>query len=301
MLLKHFSGWEEADALTYRQIYTRLGGNTSTHPDLLNIQHELFNIPHRYMIKTDSRGDITGAICVWKDLFLANDSSTWELTKKKALPIPRDELILPLNKSEKFIIPYRTKILSSIHNANIKNSSYKCNSEREICIAKRLSEFTSKSRQTRQREVKKFIASGGGVKSISDFSASDAMDIYDELFYMRRGLHTKDLEINKALLRDYPDKFFGMILTHDEKPCAMQVIIKAETQMNICFDYINIGYDTNYKSLCLGTVLTWLNLKAAAEFCEKKNKTMRFSFGKPTFPYKARWCHQEPLGRIITF
>ncbi|MFJ5855384.1 hypothetical protein [Enterobacter cancerogenus] len=301
MLLKYLTRWEEADALAYRQAYNRLGGNASSHPDLLNIQHELFSIPHRYMIKSNSRGDVTGAICVWKDIFLANDSPTWELTKKKALPISKDELILPLDKSESFLIPYRTKILSSIHKDNVKNSTYTLNSSRKICIAKKISEFTSKSRQTRQREVKKFIASGGRIEPISNFNASEAMDIYDKLFHMRRGVYIKDLDLNKTLLRDYPDKFFGMILIHNEKPCAMQVITKAETEKSVCFDYINIGYDTSYNSLCLGTVLTWLNLKAATEFCDRKNKAMRFSFGKPTFPYKKRWCHQEPLGRIITF
>lgn len=301
MFLRHLAGWEEADALTYRQTYTRLGGNASTHPDLLNIQHQLFNIQHRYMVKSDAKGYVIGALCVWEDNFLANDGATWELTKNKALPIARDELIFPLDKTRKFFVPFHSKILSSLHKGNIKNSTYTFNSGRVICIAKNPSEFTKKTKQTRQRELKKFLASGGKIKPISSFTTSDAMDIYDKLFHIIRGVHTKDLDYNKNLLRDYPDKFFGHILTHNDEPCAMQIIIKAESQYNICFDYINIGYDTNFTSLCLGTVLTWVNLIAAQDMCDEKQKKMRFSFGKPTFPYKTRWCTQESLGRIVTF
>ncbi|MGX5054351.1 hypothetical protein ACWKX9_12005 [Enterobacter asburiae] len=208
MFIKYLSGWEDADLSVYRQAYMRLGGNASTHPDLLNVQHELFNIDHRYMVKTDSSGEIIGALCVWEDKFLANDYTTWELTKKKALPIAKDELIIPLDSKRKFILPFHSKILSSLHKKNVRNSTYKINSGRTICIAKTPSEFTSKTRQTRQREIKKFIASGGVLKSIADFSASEAMDIYDELFKIRRGCHTKDLEVNKSLLRCYPDNFF---------------------------------------------------------------------------------------------
>jgi len=300
MLLKHLTGWEESDASTYLQTYTRLGGNASTHPDLLNIQHQLFNIHHRYMVKTDSKGYVIGAICVWEDNVLANDGTTWELTKNKALPIARDELIFPLDKTRNFFIPFHSKILSSLHKGSVKNATYTLNSGRTICIAKSPSELTKKTKQTRQRELKKFLTSGGKIKPISGFTASDAMDIYDKLFYIRRGVHTKDLDCNKNLLRDYPDNFFGNILIYNNEPCAMQIIVKAETQHKICFDYINIGYDTNLTSLCLGTVLTWVNLNAAQDMWDEKQKKMRFSFGKPTFPYKTRWCTQEPIGRILT-
>lgn len=253
------------------------------------------------MVRADPKGNILAAACVWNDKYLANDCATFDLTKSKSLPISKDEIILPMNKNVKLVIPFRSKIISSLHSNNIINSSYKFNANRNICIAKNTSEFTSKTRQTRQREVKKFLANGGEIKPISCFTASDAMDIYDKLFCIRRGVHTKDLVYNKALLQDYPDKFFGHVLTHNGEPCAMQIIVKAETQYFICFDYINIGYDTNFSSLCLGTVLTWINLLAAQDLCDKKQKQMRFSFGKPTFTYKTRWCHQEPLGRIITF
>lgn len=299
MLLKYFSKWEEAESSTYRLNYTLFGGNASSNPDLLDFQHEVYNIPHRYMVKVNSKGSVIAAVCVWKDKFLANDCLTSDFTKHKALPVPKDELLLPVDKSAKFLLPFNSKILSSLHAENVINVSFKMNSGRAICIAKPVSEFTPKTRQTRQREVNKFISHGGEIKNISEFSTSDAMDIYDELFYMRRGVHTKDLDLNKYLLKECRDKLFGFILMHDNTPCAMQLILKTETQCVIFFDYINIGYNIHYNSLCLGTVLTWLNLKAATELCNEKNKGMRYSFGKPTFSYKDRWCNQEPLGRVI--
>lgn len=301
MLINFFLGWEEADASTYAECFMLYGGNASAHPDLLDLQHKLFRIPHRFMIKADSMGIPIAAVCVWAEKYIANDSATTDLTRTKSLPISRDELLLPIQKNSRLILPFKSKILSPLHCGQAMNTTYKWNAKRRICIAKRPSEFSSKTRQTRQREIKKFVESGGEIRSISNFCASDAMDIYDALFLKRRGVNTKDIELNKNLFREHPGNFFGGVLFHDGEPCAMQIIVKSETKNIICFDYINIGYDTRYKGLCLGTVLTWLNLKQASEICAQKEKIMRFSFGKPTFEYKSRWCNYEPLGRVITF
>ncbi|WP_408672828.1 hypothetical protein [Xenorhabdus szentirmaii] len=34
---------------------------------------------------------------------------------------------------------------------------------------------------------------------------------------------------------------------------------------------------------------------------KRKGVAMRFSFGRPTFDYKDRWCHREKLYKVITF
>ncbi|MGQ6213977.1 hypothetical protein ACUNGV_19005 [Serratia sp. IR-2025] len=40
-------------------------------------------------------------------------------------------------------------------------------------------------------------------------------------------------------------------------------------------------------------------MRAAYELCEREGKEMRYSFGKPTAPYKDRWCERAPLGRTL--
>ncbi len=292
-------GWEETGLDVYRKCHYELNGNASSDPDLLNFQHQIYNIKHRYMIKVDNKENILAAICVWDDKYLANDPRTSELTSSESLPISSNELVLPISKDAKIILPFKTKILSSLHGANILNSTFRFNARRKICIARNPLEFSSKTRQTRKRELKKFMEMGGEILDVENFDAKTTMYIFDDLFYKRRGKHAINLSLNIELIKSFPEKFVGKILFMHGKPCAMQLITKSECKGAIFFDYINIGLDTALKNLSLGTVLTWVNLNHASEMCVKTNKAMRFSFGRPTFDYKARWCDSYELGRSL--
>lgn len=51
-------------------------------------------------------------------------------------PFNKDEMILPISSSVKTVIPYRSKILSSLNGRSTLNSTFSLNSQREICLAK---------------------------------------------------------------------------------------------------------------------------------------------------------------------
>ena len=59
---------------------------------------------------------------------------------------------------------------------------------------------------------------------------------------------------------------------------------------------MNGGYDREHNGFCPGTIVTWLNVRAAYELCEREGKEMRYSFGKPTEAYKDRWCDARRWG-----
>ncbi|MFO3875794.1 GNAT family protein [Serratia marcescens] len=88
--------------------------------------------------------------------------------------------------------------------------------------------------------------------------------------------------------------------TKPGQPCAFQLITRADSPEWICFDYVNGGYDREHNGFCPGTIVTWLNVRAAYELCEREGKEMRYSFGKPTEAYKDRWCERAPLGRTLS-
>ncbi|MDP8748797.1 hypothetical protein QZQ38_10180 [Serratia marcescens] len=63
---------------------------------------------------------------------------------------------------------------------------------------------------------------------------------------------------------------------------------------------VSISSRANNNGFCPGTIVTWLNVRAAYELCEREGKEMRYSFGKPTEAYKDRWCERAPLGRTLS-
>jgi hypothetical protein len=300
MFIKRFSKWEECSIQNYRHYYHLYGGDVSSHPDILDFQHNHLGINHKYLVKVDSQGNPGAAICVWNDKFLANDSSTSSLTTAAPLPISTNELIVPIKDNFKTIIPFKSKIISSLKKSSVSNSTFRYNAKRKICIAKTIPEFSTKTRQTRNRELRKFLADGGRIEAINSYSPDDIVDMYSELFKKRRGVVSKNDGLLKNMIETLPGNFFGSVLFLKNEACALQLITKAESQSLIYYDYINIGFDMSIKNHCLGTIITWVNVNEAYEECLEKNKRMRFSFGKPTFDYKARWCNQESLGRVLT-
>ncbi|MFU2317182.1 GNAT family N-acetyltransferase [Rahnella sp. PCH160] len=300
MFITNLLGWEEGTLKEYQECYNLYGGNFSTHPDVIELQRQLLNIDARYFIRADKKGSMQGGICVWGAKMLANDYDSKCFTHQLSLPVAKDELILPISNSRSFILPFKSKIISSIHRASIINTTYTVNSQRHICIAKDVDKLSIKTRQTRKKEFRTFLAQGGEVHRVEDFSATELVEIYSALFFKRR-LSKINHKTELAHFLDVLKKHtFGSILFIDNSPVAFQLIMKAESPDIISYDYINIGLDTSYSKLSLGTVITWLNINEASEECQRKGKKMRFSFGKPTADYKNRWCLQEPLGRTIT-
>ncbi|WP_160620722.1 GNAT family N-acetyltransferase [Mixta intestinalis] len=298
--MARLSGWEEASAADYQRAYLRYGGNFSTHPEVLAIQSQQLKVNQRYFVKTTRLGEIKGALCVWNNQFIANDYATANIVSTADLPIARDELILPLAADEKFFLPFNSKILSACHRQQIINTTYRVNAGRTLCLAKSVAQFSAKTRQTRKKELRKFLLQGGEVLPIQQFSADDVSMIYAELFFKRRNRKIEKSDEQRDFLRQIKPHIFGNILFFNGNPCAIQLIMKAESERHITYDYINIGLDPALSALSPGTIITWLNVQQADSECQHKGKAMRFSFGRPTVDYKNRWCYQEPVGRILT-
>ncbi|MFD1803191.1 GNAT family N-acetyltransferase [Mixta tenebrionis] len=299
-LTAKLSGWEEATAADYRHAYLRYGGNFSTHPDVLAIQNQLLKVNSRYFVRANGQGEIKGALCVWNNQLIANDYASENITSAACLPIAKDELILPLAPQEKIFLPFNSKILSCCHRQQAINSTYRFNARRSLCLAKGVAQFSAKTRQTRKKELRKFLQQGGEILPIQQFSADDILTIYAELFFKRRNQKIEKSAAQREFLQQIKPHIFGDILFFNGSPCAIQLIMKAESARHITYDYINIGLDPALSALSPGTIITWLNVQQADSECQSKGKAMRFSFGRPTVEYKNRWCYQQPVGRIVT-
>lgn len=297
MLIRKFLGWEEASFEDYKKCYSRYGGNFSTHPDVLSYIHNNADCSEKYFVHHTS-GAVDGAVCVWDKNRLANDIATGSLTSRLCLPVARDELILPVTKEKNIFIPFKSKIISPI-NKNIINRNELFNARRSICLAKPLTSFSKKTVQTRNRELNKFLNSGGEIRDQSEFSAGEMFDIYNSLFEMRRGKQHHNKGNALDFIRNFRSFFFGKILFLSNTPCAFMMVTNCDSNDIISLDFINIGINKEVKQHSLGSILMWVNINEAYNNLSSKGKVIRFSFGRPTADYKQRWCFREKLGRLL--
>ncbi|PIJ49234.1 Mig-14 family protein [Erwinia sp. OLTSP20] len=304
--MKHFFiskilRWDVGTASDYKQCHNLYGGSFVTHPEVLEFLHSRYDCQPTFYVKRDSSGVPVGSFCTWLGSHLAGDIKVTKKLDMEYCPFNKDELILPVSPGTKIIIPVKTKIISNINANSIFNLTFKKNSNRGICIAKGCGKegFSSSTKNSRNRELKRFIKAGGKVVDQSEYSPDELVSIYFELYEKRWGNKHGNYHQLVDMITNLRHFFFGHVLLLNDTPCAFQLIMKADSPEWISFDYINGGYDTVHDSFCPGTIVTWVNVHAAYSLCESLGKKMRYSFGRPTADYKNRWCKTEPVGRIL--
>ncbi|PHM67313.1 hypothetical protein [Xenorhabdus sp. KJ12.1] len=291
-------GWKKANYKNYRDTYELFGGGIVTSPEVLSFLHERFNLHEKYFVKTDKYNNITAAVCTWENNFLAGDQSVALKHKINKYPLNFDELLFPVDKGKSLIMPFKTKFLSSMNSNEFINCSHIINSRREICLVKHPSKKTF---STRNRELNKFIKAGGKIIGTLNFSVENLVDIYDDLYFSIRKEHVLKKEMVE-FLNELPTLRYGNLLFFDENPVAMQYVLKKECSNWVNYDYHNMGRkNIDIQEISIGTIAMWVNVKEAIEYTSRNNLEMRFSFGRPTFDYKDRWCKRDKLYRIITF
>ena len=288
-------GWQQGSAIEYQEAYNKFGGSVITSPEVLNFIHSRFNLNEKFHIKKDKNKQIVGAFCTWHDKYLAGEQKIAHGLGLYRYMLNFDEIILPLSPNEKFIITAKSKFLSEKNKAQVINAFEKINAHREICLVK---SFSKKTISTRNRELNKFIKKGGSIINISEYLPHELVDIYDELYFKRRKEHCAKKEFLESL-KALPNLPFGNILWLENKPVAMQFVVKKDSPNWVCFDYINSGMDMEYPDLSLGTIAAWVNVRDAIEYTTKRGLELRYCFGRPTFDYKERWCKRSSLQRVV--
>lgn len=294
------SGWEIGDKDQYAEAYHIYGGSTATHPDILQFFHDKAKCNPTYFIKRNSSDELIGACCAWGHRYLAGDTKARTNLCLEQYPLTCGEIALPLSSSLKHLVPFRTKYLSDLNN-NVINATYKLNSHRQIQLAKGCGQhgFRSKTKTKRNRELRDFIAMGGEVKDQSEFSADELTALYGELFLRRRKCELGNVDHVMSVISELRNHVFGHVLLMHGEPCAFQLVTQSESPAWVCFDFINSTFDPRLEKYSIGSIVTWLNVKAAYELCQSKNKLMRYSFGNPTAEYKKQWCYLSPVGRLL--
>ena len=96
---------------------------------------------------------------------------------------------------------------------------------------------------------------------------------------------------------------FGYVLFWNNKPCAIDIVLKSESSCNVYYDVPNgaILNDDSCMKLSPGSVLMWSNINKARKYCYENNKKMIYSIGafRPEWKYKLLWSTPFKIGKCL--
>ncbi|MGJ7088318.1 GNAT family N-acetyltransferase [Morganella morganii] len=287
-----FRGWEKCSFSDYEACCEKFGYNAETSPHYIKFAMEQGVEPDFYAYT--KKGVIEGAVCT-DNGWLANDNNN-PANRLKWMYFPRYSILLPFNKNIKCFLPFKTKSLST-KCRQFYNSSFSLFSRRHVAVSKDLSAFSSKTRATRKKEIRKFMADGGTFENVSTAGPDFLFETYFRLYADRRGHEVENDPVIRALFHHCYNNFFGEIAFLDGKAVGIQLLLSTPSKRGTFIDFLNIGYDMNLRKYSIGTMLMWRNLCLTAEL----PAPVTYSYGMMSGEYKARWCDPVSIGRSITF
>jgi len=251
-----------------------------------------------------SNRDLAAAtvLCRW-GRWLAGDLPALNRYLAPGLDFGEPEVILPQAPGAvKRYLWLRSEMLSEINHTTIPNTQVVRKVKNFIAQVKAPTEVSGKTRNTQRRKFKTWRAAGGVVRSVGDFSAATLSGIYAELYEKRRGCALPCRDSLVDLYTDLKDMVFGHVLFMEDRPCAYQLVLRAESPGWTSYEYVNGASDPVFNDWSVGSILLWLNTQRAwEECCGKAGCRMRYSFGRNRGAYKQTWCYAQPVFRTVTF
>lgn len=289
------TSWEPSSFEVYKKTFEQYGGSVNMHPDVVSyfMKKYAWNIEFFHYKKN---GCIKGAY------FLCNEGQVGVMVRRK-YPLSSDEILMPISPDARCFFPERTNKLSAIHKGNIINATWSIARKKENCVVKET--FSPKFEKTRRNEVQRFLRNGGEIKNIEQLSCKEITQIYMALFYYRFGNSLPCYGYDDLLdfISSLRKLMFGYVLFWKEKPCAIDIVLKSESEHRVYYDVPNgaIRNDVDCMKLSPGSVLMWLNIDEARKFCKENQKEMIFSIGafRPEWKYKLLWSEPYKVGKCI--
>lgn len=296
MILNHaLCGWVTSDFDIYQETYLKYGGSVNMHPDVVRFfmgeKILTFDFWH-----TENNGNITAAY------FVTNKKHPG-LNVWQDYPISYDEIILPAAPDHKVILPTKTNRLSSVLRGCVRNSIPAFGRAPEVYRIKE--KFSTKTTRKRNGELKRFISAGGEIRPLAEMSAGVIADLYVALFRSRfvDSVRCYDRFRIEALLSALPQMVSGNALFYHGEPCALDLMLCADSRSFLYVDVPNGGFDPKLSSFSPGSLVMWTNILSAQERCRRDNKTLYFSIGRngKGWGYKQQWADLFPVRKVLIF
>ncbi|MGY0219758.1 GNAT family N-acetyltransferase [Endozoicomonadaceae bacterium StTr2] len=293
--------WEEVRPEVYREACNKFGCSVLTHPDFIEAVSAITEMPLRYLAQYEE-SCLIGAIPVWGKYLAGSKAPLRKAGKGRVIDTGNAEVILPLSPHHQFNLRFKGQFLSQLHKDGVSN--IKPMGQTYISLARshqpnQQDSLSKKFKYNQRRELRLFEESGGYYRSAADLSAAEFSNIYTSLFFRRWGFNIKGHEYFKTFVEKVRPLQTGFVLfsKHDQ-PVAVQWVLKVESSKWISCEYINGGVDPEYSNYSPGSILSYIHTKTLEEEAIKKEKELRFSFGKSDRSYKDRWCSRVPVYAI---
>ena len=296
MSLKHsISGWKPCSYDVYAETYQKFGGSVNMHPDVAEFFMRKGQRNFSFW-QSCTDGEVNAAY------FIVDDKEVG-LNVWREYPVSFDEVMLPVSAQKKIWLPDKTNRLSSRHRNSILNSAFFYRTKRQICRVK--ASFSGKTVKKRNGELRKFMGMGGVCYRLSDMSPKEIAALYVRLFKLRFAESVRCYEEGKIeeLLSAVPHLIFGNVLFYSGTPCAIDLVLSADSDSTVYFDVPNGGVDPKYSAFSPGSMLMWANISDARNLCAMQDKEMIFSIGlyDKEWEYKLRWADTVRTGKVISF
>ncbi|MBK5143964.1 transcriptional regulator [Budviciaceae bacterium BWR-B9] len=295
-MIAKFLGWDECSFEEYALLCDSFGFNCESSP--LFIKFMLNKGADFRFLSYKRNNNLVGGVCL-DNGWLTNDLKNPKRTNMH-LPIPAYSILPPFMDGVRVLAPFKSKCIYPSFNSFI-NTSFHFLSKRRVAYTKDVvNGFSKKSISTMNRKERLFLEDGGSFVDVNALSPLELFNIYDILFFNRRGVRINEPELNIDFFRECKNNFFGDVVYLNGEPVGIQLLIFSLSKKGFFVDFINIGYDMNINKHSLGSILMWNNLKKAHAYAVNLNVPMYFSFGAMSGAYKARWCLPQTVGRILT-
>lgn len=285
-------GWQECSIDEYRQAYERFGGSVITHPGIISFMSEITEMPLRFLA-THVDGVLCGAIPTWGKYIAGNKRLLKKAGKKRLVDIGNSEVVFPFHWQLRVRLRFVGDLISELHQKNILNLK-RGRKIRFITLAKNYEsgEFSRKFKYNKRREWRLLKEAGGSRFPIWKFNSDDIAYMYRTLFQKRWGSKPKGNERLDEVLFNLKKHLFGDVLFFKGDPIAIQIVYLVESKKWLSAEFVNGGFDPQFREYSPGSVLTFLNTFRAAEEAAEKGKNLRYSFGKLDRAYKLTWCNK---------
>jgi hypothetical protein len=277
----------------YAQYYDLWGGSFILHPRVLQFFHESFGI------RTDFRGyfkkgECIAAIPTWGP-YVAGERyalRAHRLVDRVDFGFPL--LYMPIAPERKCTVLYRARFLVERQRPQLAGAFFlknKC-----LSLLKQIPDALTAGKYEFRMKERKFAKFGGTLRDVQELSVEEIVGLYDRLFRERWGRKPHAIKSLPETLTRLRPFLYGKALFLPDKPVAIQINFRAETQRTICVDYINGGVDKVFKGISPGSLLSYINGRLACEEAAQKGKTLLYSYGKSDADYKDQWCDRVPRG-----
>ena len=277
----------------YARHYAAWGGSFILHPEVLQYFAEVHGVRsdfHGYF----EHGECIGAVATWGPSIAGDRRALHERQLTERVDFGYPVLLLPVAPGRRCAVLYRAGYLLSLQRHQLAGAVFPF--VKAIAILKEIPGELPTGKKEYQIKERRFERLGGTVRDILEFTDDEIIGMYETLHLVRWQRRPHAVETMKTTLGHLRKFLYGKVLWLKDRPVAIQINYRADTERTICIDYINGGVDKSFNGISPGSLLSYINGRDACAEAAARGKRLVYSYGKANTAYKNQWCNRVSRG-----